>query len=958
MKRESVTYRLATSGENDVIGTLAKIAESGEAGAKRTAKAWERDMRTVEAVLERANRSAERLKIIGGSETSRRIAESTGLAQSELGNTKSAEASMAVFIRQQDQLASARQRLMASVDPLAAAQQRYNATMAEAVRLDRQGALAAGDLTRIHAGAKAELDAYSTAQRNGTQMAGAYRAGIQQVGFQVSDFAVQVAGGTSAVRAFALQGPQAVQALALMGSGADSTASKFGKFASFLSGPWGAAILVGTSIAGALATSLFDTGKEADKAKDRTYDFGQSLDFFRLRADEARNAIEQLAEQTKRFIEIEGNFDRQVAANAEKAVADQERRLAAAQRRVERLEGLRWSGPQGAGIYLREIGEARKAVAEAQEALRNARDSMADIGIGASQRAVLDMLEPERARIRALDQEVGVLEQRRRASIEAERLDPRMRNYELRRQGFVYLSEQAYRAELARIEQTRKAIEAARKSAASGSGLYGREIGLSEASSIAQGAGFRVTSGRRTKAQQQWLYDNVRTAQNPVAVPGTSAHERGNALDIAFGPGVTAASIKKAYQEAGVRLTKILKETGHFHIEWSTKGVDKQFREAAEAEKRLAEERERNVQSVRALIEAGDPLVAITNRLNDDLAEIDRLAAASPGQGGIGSEQAENLRQQARDRATFARGEMFNRQNPGYLDAIEEADRRYAEEQRALRAMAEDQRHLNAQLAIEERYLGRSGAERDRQLALLDFITRLEEQGVALTGEQAQELIRGNAALYDRAEALREAQAVMDEQRRIGEDIVDTLFDTRNWDDWGDMGMRIIRMLIQEMLTLAAINPIKNALFGSGLPTLGSGGIGGFLGGLFGGGGGGDALSALFAGSPSDWIAGFASGTEYAPGGWARVGEFGEELVKLPRGAKVLNTGRTRAMERASAGAAPGIGSITINAPGADAAGLRRVEDALRELNASLERRAVTATLRAHQDTHGMMWQG
>ena len=86
MKRDSVTYRLATSGERDVIRTFAKIAESGEAGAKRTAKAWERDMRTVEAVLERANRNAERLKVLGGSATARRIAESTGLAQSELGN--------------------------------------------------------------------------------------------------------------------------------------------------------------------------------------------------------------------------------------------------------------------------------------------------------------------------------------------------------------------------------------------------------------------------------------------------------------------------------------------------------------------------------------------------------------------------------------------------------------------------------------------------------------------------------------------------------------------------------------------------------------------------------------------------------------------------------------------------------------------------------------------------------
>lgn len=110
---------------------------------------------------------------------------------------------------------------------------------------------------------------------------------------------------------------------------------------------------------------------------------------------------------------------------------------------------------------------------------------------------------------------------------------------------------------------------------------YGREVSLAAAKSIAVDAGMRVTSGLRSRAEQQWLYDNKRTAANPVARPGTSAHERGGALDIAYGAGVTVESIRKAYAEAGVRLTKILRETGHFHIEWSTTGADKAEREVA-----------------------------------------------------------------------------------------------------------------------------------------------------------------------------------------------------------------------------------------------------------------------------------------------------------------------------------------------------------------------------------------
>ena len=197
-----------------------------------------------------------------------------------------------------------------------------------------------------------------------------------------------------------------------------------------------------------------------------------------------------------------------------------------------------------------------------------------------------------------------------------------------------------------------------------------------------------------------------------------------------------------------------------------------------------------------------------------------------------------------------------------------------------------------------------------------------------------QALIRGNDALVDQGMALTRANRLLDEQRRIGENIVDTIFDPSNWDDWGEMGKRILQMLLQEMLVLAAVNPLKNALFDSGLPTLGDGGgFLGFLGGIFGN----------------------ASGTEWSSGGWRRVGEFGEELVRLPRGAQVMNAGRTRQADRTGA-ARPISISYQIDATGADAAGLRRVEDAIERLNSSIEARSVSAVMQAHTDTFGQIW--
>jgi hypothetical protein len=41
-----------------------------------------------------------------------------------------------------------------------------------------------------------------------------------------------------------------------------------------------------------------------------------------------------------------------------------------------------------------------------------------------------------------------------------------------------------------------------------------------------------ITSGWRSRAEQQRLYDDRGTNPYPVAVPGTSAHERGRALDV------------------------------------------------------------------------------------------------------------------------------------------------------------------------------------------------------------------------------------------------------------------------------------------------------------------------------------------------------------------------------------------------------------------------------------------
>lgn len=104
---------------------------------------------------------------------------------------------------------------------------------------------------------------------NMSRAAGRTRAGLQQAGFQMQDFAVQVAGGTSALRAASQQLPQLFGALQMMGGGADGAKTKFAQFAGFLGGPWGVAIGVAIPLIGMFAEHLLSSGKAADDAKKR-----------------------------------------------------------------------------------------------------------------------------------------------------------------------------------------------------------------------------------------------------------------------------------------------------------------------------------------------------------------------------------------------------------------------------------------------------------------------------------------------------------------------------------------------------------------------------------------------------------------------------------------------------------------------------------------------------------------
>jgi len=630
----------------------------------------------------------------------REVAAATRLAAQEEGDYS-----------RQARLAVAATEALAKEEEQAAAKALAHAAAAQQVqeRLNRQASA---------------TDVVVQATRRGTDAHGAVtnsvrasRVAYTQLGQQMQDMVVQAQMGTSALTIFTQQVPQASFALSGLGG-------RVGEVARFLSGPWGAAIFAATAVLGPLIAQMIGFGEEADNAKGKAFDFSKGLDTMALSANQAVAAMDQLQQATRSAIAVQGNFLQTQAAIAGQSVKDLEARLADLQNKLKTEQG------KGLGLNPFEYANPFKInwysgqIAETQDALRAARAAEINASMAVSQTRAIESLDPRQKIEGDYQRAVGQLNN----AFEQSRTDP----IGATDKG-IYYSEDAYQAEFKRLTKIKDAaLDALRKSNSphrSTSGLYGNEIDLAEARQIAEKNGLRITSAHRSYADQKRLYDQWVAAgkppDNPVAVPGSSAHEKDNALDIAFGNGITPQSIRKAYADEGVRLTKILRERGHFHIEWSTSGADK-----AEAEaKRLA-----------ALGQAAAERVAqINERFDEQPRLIDQAAKATRELDAI----IANLRDQ---------------QPPGFDKMIADAEMAKGviadALQRPLREMARDsQRNLEIQTLTTAGY--------ERQAQVLQAIWGYEERNGAATVEQRAEIERIVGAEYDHLEVLKQQQEVI-----------------------------------------------------------------------------------------------------------------------------------------------------------------------------------------------------
>jgi hypothetical protein len=164
------------------------------------------------------------------------------------------------------------QRAAASIDVLAAAQAQAKAevdianaslkaakiTQEEYNRTILLSKAALAEVEEQHRQAQSALQRHIASTNQATGATGAQRAGLAQLGFQLGDVSTMYALGMRPQQIFASQIGQVAQSIQLL-------AGEGSKFARFLGGPWGIALMIGVQVLGPFVGMLFEAKKATEE---------------------------------------------------------------------------------------------------------------------------------------------------------------------------------------------------------------------------------------------------------------------------------------------------------------------------------------------------------------------------------------------------------------------------------------------------------------------------------------------------------------------------------------------------------------------------------------------------------------------------------------------------------------------------------------------------------------------
>jgi LAS superfamily LD-carboxypeptidase LdcB len=616
-----IAIRLGTEGKAQVVTDLNDIGTTGDAAFNRVAKSAAKAGRDASTAIEFANKQASKLAALLPGLNPTKLDMAAGVRDS-VG--KSAETSAAVFEAAYAKMEARAAALRSAIDPAYGAQQRFNREMGEARSLISAGAISLDEYVAKLRQEQAAMDAVAgSGRRTGSAFAAAAP--------QIQDLFTQISMGGNPVNALVVQGGQLAGQLQYAGGKAQA-------FANVLMGPVGIAfqvtLLLLSPLLGKLLkfTDAVEDGVEKLKkdatetentrlAKERfarsaegvTASIREQAEALDTAAKSERSAAERANILAKENLTREMSIRAVTAALLDQAIAQENIDKTRAQGPGQRGElgtlALTESSGRVAGLQT-QLQANQKAIDQAK---RNLMGTRIDLATEAAARSADPM-----ARIKKqYDDQATAARNAARARIKAgQDVDG------------------ALTRELATIERNRaaavKAEQDKQKAAGETSRQYGREVTSREASAIARAAGLQVNSADRSTARQQQLYDawvaQGKPKENPVAKPGTSAHERGNALDIQFQAGVTAKKIKDAFAAEGVRLTKVFAETGHWHVEWARTAAQRTASaDAAKDVRDLAKANRELDSDLDEVVKQFDPAKAAADDYAETLAKIAAL---------------------------------------------------------------------------------------------------------------------------------------------------------------------------------------------------------------------------------------------------------------------------------------------------------------------------------------------
>lgn len=744
----------------------------------------------------------------------------TSLAQSVDGQSSKMEQSLGrvdkAFARNGTSAASSAQvfmegraaadALIGSIDPLYAAQVRYDRELEKAQALQRQGQLTAAEFARVQVGLKAALDDQVMAYGGLGKGIGTTRIAQMEMMHVVRGSVDQFAAGASMTQIFAMH-------VGMLGQAAAMSGNSMGKFGAFMGGPWGIAMVAGISILSTLILKHHDAGDSVDalvakmrKQASEALNQKSANDIWAKSIDGVREAQEKLRKELEDSLKTEGMTRQQHLDNAQAALAQQRQALSAKeaernqlQQQVGAFGAIPVSGGSVPGAAAaaqdavlaeltkkladakRDVAQLKKDIADSQRTITDAQLVIANNSADASAKATtaiqhqaesyrglvnaavdaghVTVAAAEQARI-ALDkyteaQDAAAAQGLNIAKIGA---DKQIRALSLsfsRGKADVNAYASALTQATSALNKAATAAAAAKKA----TGELGKQISFDDAAAIAKGAGLTVTSAYRSTAHQAELYNdpNVRRPGNPVARPGTSAHEGINgkwALDIAFAPGLTADKLKKLYGDQGVSLSAVFKEKGHFHIEGSRSnaaaaeaqakrgelaGIHQQgaFDQANDRlDQELAQAKQQLTGDYHQLAELANKQVdAETQKLVDSIQEQEALGLATGYQQGITEAQGRILLGKAQELSEDKKALIAKRELDQTL-----SDQRQAADQ--FYQFQVDDLHFADEMAMTQ------SEHRRLQLQILDIV--YEQKRLDLDYAKAQAERNGNLAEANR----------------------------------------------------------------------------------------------------------------------------------------------------------------------------------------------------------------